>query len=155
MQHRDPRHRNNSKTQKAPAPAVCAMLVDFLVVSTMNIWHGCRSDPVGRPPSTDTQTGPSPQVVCSQCLSSYGPGQKHDCSEKTRRNNLEDLIRLSSTPSKEKIISSQLKEIFREKHVSDNVGTVSLATGGRPISASLGQSKVKPPTKFSNDALNK
>ena len=110
------------------------------------------SEPVGRPRSVPV---PEPVVVCSICLSSYGPGQRHDCTSQTKRKNLEGLVRTFSDNSKERFVSSQLKEIFSNKGDSTNGGIVKLATGGRPISASLGHLKAKPLPKFTNESLNR
>ena len=113
------------------------------------------TEPVGRPRSVESLPLPEPVVVCSVCLSSYGPGQRHDCSKQTKRNNLEGLVRTFSDNSKQRLVSSQLKEIFTNKGISTDGGSVKLATGGCPKSASLGQSKAKPLPKFTNESLNR
>ena len=53
-------------------------------------------------------------------------------------------------------MTSELKEIFDEKGVTTRGGTASLATGGKPITATLGKPKSKPPPfLFSNDEMTK
>ena len=65
------------------------------------------------------------------------------------------MVRKSSQKSKERVLSSQLKEVFAEKGVSTRGGTTKLTTGGTPIHATLGKSKAKPTPKFSNESLTK
>ena len=97
--------KTRKQQQESEGTCSCSLCyVGRLSGGQYNYYLARVSDPAGRPTSTDTQSVPCPQVVCSECLSSYGPGRKHDCCEKTRRNNLEDLLPLSSTPSKEKIL---------------------------------------------------
>ena len=52
-------------------------------------------------------------------------------------------------------MSSQLKEVFEDKGVSTKGGTANLATGGKPLTATLGKLKLKPPPMFTNESLNK
>ena len=54
-------------------------------------------------------------------------------------NNVEELVRTTSKRSREKVISFQLKEVFKEQGVSIHSGTASLTTGGTPITATLGK----------------
>ena len=68
---------------------------------------------------------------------------------------MEEVVRQSSRRSKEKVLSSQLKEVFQEQGISTRGGTAKLATGGTPLTATLGKPKQKPAPKFSNDSLNK
>ena len=51
------------------------------------------------------------------------------------------------------MISSQLKEVFKEQGVSIHSGTASLTTGGTPIT--LGKKKLKPAPKFTNESINR
>ena len=66
-------------------------------------------------------------------------------------------MRSSSNKTKEKVIASQLKEVFDAKGVSTRGGTAKLLTGGpNPLSATLGQHpdmKAKP--KFSSESLTR
>ena len=64
-------------------------------------------------------------------------------------------MRKSSQKSKERVLSSQLKEVFSNKGISTRGGTTTLTTGGTPIQATLGKVKAKPPPKFSNESLTK
>ena len=51
---------------------------------------------------------------------------------------MEELVRSSSEKTKEKVIASQLKEVFDDKGVSTRGGTAELTTGGpNPLSATL------------------
>ena len=110
------------------------------------------SDPPGRPSLNEK---PISLQVCSFCNSQWGSGIKHQCNRTAKRSNLEELIRNSSNKSRERVLSSQLKEIFEVKGVSTKGGTVSLSTGGTPILASLGKIRQKPDIKFSNETLNR
>ena len=68
---------------------------------------------------------------------------------------MEDLVRENSKNTKERIVSSQLKEVFEEQNVSTQGGTVFLTTGGTPLAATLGKPKKRPPPKFSNESLTR
>ena len=99
------------------------------------------SDPPGRPSLNEK---PISLQVCSFCNSQWGSGIKHQCNRTAKRSNLEELIRNSSNKSRERVLSSQLKEIFEVKGVSTKGGTVSHSTVGTPILASLGKIRQKP-----------
>ena len=115
------------------------------------------TEPVGRPRLYDAPPEPEPIVVCSVCLSTYGKGLNHNCTKESKRSNVVDIIRNSSGRSKEKIVSSQLKEVFDEKGVSTRGGTSTLGSGGTAITATVGKPKhkKKPPPKFTNESLNR
>ena len=112
-------------------------------------------DPPGRPKVKDSPVKSGPVTICSVCGCNYGPGYNHVCNRKTKRENLEELLRNTSQKSKERVISAQLKEVFHDQGVTTKGGTVSLSTGGAPILASLGKTKQKPPPKFSNETMNR
>ena len=69
--------------------------------------------------------------------------------------NIEDLVRSSSARSKERVIGSQLQEVFQKQNVSTTGGSVLLATGGRPLQATLGHVNNRPVPKFSSEVLNR
>ena len=66
-------------------------------------------------------------------------------------------MRSSSDKTKEKVLASQLKEVFDAKGVSTRGGTAKLITGGpNPLSATLGQHPdMKPKPKFFNESLTR
>ena len=68
---------------------------------------------------------------------------------------MEQMVKKSSQKTKERVISSQLKEVFEEKGVSTQGGTTKLSTGGTPIFATLGKPKSKPDPKFTNESLTR
>ena len=115
-----------------------------------NIFPG----PVGRP-SSNSKEMPQRITVCSACLSTMAPRVPHQCSRGSKVENLQNLVRESSCRTKEKVITSQLKEVFEEKEISTAGGTVMLSTGGTPIQASLGTVKSNDPRKFSPGGLNR
>ena len=110
------------------------------------------SEPAGRP-RIHPLPEPEPMVVCNLCMSAWWPGQKHDCSRQGKRINVEAIVRNTIRKSKERVISSQLKEVFEEKGVSTRGGSTALTTGGTPIIAMLGKTNLKPVPKFSNESL--
>lgn len=112
------------------------------------------SEPPGRPRLTGESVS-APVQVCSLCHGQFGRGIKHQCGRASKRDNLEDLLRNTSEKSKERVISSQLKEVFVAKGATTKGGTVTLATGGTPVQATLGKLHQKPDIKFSQEALNK
>ena len=115
-----------------------------------NIFPG----PVGRP-SSNFKEMPQRITVCSACLSTMAPRVPHQCSRGSKVENLQNLVRESFCRSKEKVISSQLKEVFEEKEIPIAGGTVMLATGGTPIQATFGNVKSRDPRKFSPRGLNR
>lgn len=110
------------------------------------------SEPPGRPRLAEESV---PVQVCSLCHSQVGRGIQHQCDRVSKRNNLEELLRNTSDKSKERVLSSQLKEVFEVQGASTKGGTVTLATGGTPVQATLGKLQKKPDIKFSNEALNR
>ena len=115
-----------------------------------NIFPG----PVGRP-SSNSKEMPHRITVCSACLSTMAPRVPHQCSRGSKVENLQNLVRESSCRTKEKVITSQLKEVFEEKEISTAGGTVMLSTGGTPIQATFGNVKSRDPRKFSPRGLNR
>ena len=112
-----------------------------------------RDDP-GRPRVKEPP--PEAVLICSSCHSRLAPGLQHFCDRKSKRENLAELLRKTSQKSKERVLSSQLKEVFIDQGTSTQGGTVSLATGGLPIQATLGKSQQqKAPVKFSFETMNR
>ena len=111
------------------------------------------SDPVGRPPIQTPMAEPKPIKICESCLSPWGTGQTHKCTRTSKRKNTEQLVRSSSPKTRERIVSSLLKETCKEQGVAEG-GSVSLATGGTSLSVTVGGPKQKPAPKFSNESLN-
>ena len=112
-------------------------------------------EPVGRPRTKPQPEEPEPITVCKLCLSTWAVGQKHDCSRKSKRENVEELVRKTSQKSKERIVSSQLKEVFESKGISTKGGTAKLTTGGTSLQATLGKPAGKPAPKFTNESLSR
>ena len=113
------------------------------------------TEPPGRPRVSSPDKVPEPVTLCKLCLSSWGPGQQHVCTRKVKRNNMEELVRNTSRKSKERIVSSQLKEVFEDHGITTKGGTVSLITGGTGLLATLGLQIKKPCPRFSNVSLTK
>ena len=65
------------------------------------------------------------------------------------------MVRSSSPRSKEKVLSSQLKEVFQEKGVPTKGGSISLTIKGMPLTTTLGKLPEKPTPKFTNECLNR
>ena len=102
-------------------------------------------------PSTKPKHVAKSVALCSIYLSSYGPGRPHQCS---RGSQLENLVRSSSNRTKEKVISSQFKEVFEDRNISTAGGTAKLATSGTPLQTTLGSVDPKQPAKkFSSGGL--
>ena len=141
---------------QAAGPCICSVCeVGRLSGKDYIAFKDSVTEPVGRPSVCPPRKDPEPLLVCSICLSSWGPGQSHVCTRKTKADNMEDLVRSSSDRTREKVISSQLKEVFHAKGIPTRGGTVKLATGSHPLSATLGAPVVKPQPKFTNEALNR
>jgi hypothetical protein len=77
-------------------------------------------------PSQDTAT-----VLCSHCLSEVGKGKAHVCSKTTRLANIDNVF---SPRTKDHITSSTLRQKLQEAQRS----SVTLATGGAPMTVSVG-----------------
>ena len=90
---------------------------------------------------------PGVRVQCSKCLTYTGRGKAHKCNKTTRRSNLEELVKSSSSKTKGKVTSACLKAVFEEAGVTIKGGTTTLPTGCLPITVTVGpQAK---PKKFS------
>ena len=113
------------------------------------------TEPVGRPRIYPPTEEPELIKLCRLCFNPWGPGKTHECNRESKRDNVEEMVRKTSKRSKERLLSSQLKDVFQDQGASTSGGTVRLTTGGTPISASLGQAQPKPGPKFSNEALNR
>lgn len=142
----------SQETTKAPQCLCSLCCIGRLNGGAYNHYKVTVSDPPGRP---NIEEKPVALQVCSFCNSKLGPGMKHQCNRTAKRSNLEDLVRSSSSKSRERVLSSQLKEVFVVQGVSTKGGTVSLSTGGAPIQATLGKIKQKPDIKFSNETLKR
>ena len=95
------------------------------------------SEPVGRP-RVYPPTEPESIQLCNVCLCSWSRGQEHKCNRESKIQNLQNMVRSSSPRSKEKVLSSQLKEVFQEKGVPTKGGSISLTTKGTPLTTTLG-----------------
>lgn len=73
----------------------------------------------------------SPSVKkCPDCQTELRPGHGHNCNKTSRRENLLELVRQSSTGTKQKIAAGLLDDIAEDQNVDKRGGTVSLATKG-------------------------
>ena len=90
-------------------------------------------------------------VRCEYCLSPIGKGKSHLCTERDRRENINDLISGSSNITKERVLSSQLKEWTEEQGVSRGK-EISLSTRGKqqPVIVGSTEKKMKPSPFFSS-----
>ena len=114
------------------------------------------TNPVGRPRVNPVPPDPKPVKVCDLCLGEWGPGKGHKCTRAAKIENVGCAVkRTLSDKSRERFISGGLKEIFEEKGVTTRGGTVSLATGGRPITTTLGKVDVIPRPFWSNKDLGR
>ena len=113
------------------------------------------SEPVGRPRLYPFPAESQPMTVCNLCLSAWGPGKNHQCTITNKRENMEELVRSTNSNTRERILSSQLKEVSMEQGASTSGSIVKLTTGGVPIVARLGNTNQKPPPTFSNEVLNR
>ena len=69
---------------------------------------------------------------------------------------METLVRQSSKRTKERVVSSGLKDVAEEQGTSTRGGTVTLTTGGTPFSATLGTAgKQQSAPRFSNEVLDR
>ena len=117
------------------------------------------SDPKGKTPWLETGEESLAKVGsvvhCRICLSEYGRGKRHSCNPAVRREHLDILIRNSSNKSKQKVLSSQLKEVVGEQGVERGEETL-LVTGGKPLPVTVGRKKrEKPSPFFTNEKLLK
>ena len=118
--------------------------------------HVTSRNPIGRP-STSSSEGaqsPYPVVKCSDCSGIIARGVDHPCTARARKENLIEMITQASPKTKRQVLAHTLKGVFDEEGQSTRGGSVSLATGGRPILATLGKQKYAPSPFFSNEALN-
>jgi hypothetical protein len=153
-----PRTREQSSAAAAAlaGPCLCSVCdIGRLNGHDYNQFKERVTEPVGRPRIYPPTAEPQPIRLCSLCFNAWGPGKTHECNRETKRDNVEELVRNTSRLSKERIMSSQLKEVFEDQGASTSGGTVRLTTGGTPILASLGQAQPKPGPKFDNEALNR
>lgn len=96
-----------------------------------------------------------PVLVCSLCNGPWSPGIHHPCDKQSRRENIVQLLQKADETTKQRVLSSTLKEVFDAAGASTSGGSVSLATGGKPITATFGTSQVVPPPRFSSEVLNR
>ena len=69
---------------------------------------------------------------------------------------MEELVRSTNSNTRERILSSQLKEVSMEQGASTSGSIVKLTTGSsQTIVARLGNTNQKPPPTFSNEVLNR
>ena len=80
--------------------------------------------PVGRPHVKPPNPEPEAITLCKECHTRWGGDKNHTCTRQTKRKNKEDLVRNTSEKTKEKIVSSQLKEIFEHAGASTKGGEV-------------------------------
>ena len=80
------------------------------------------AEPVGRPRVNPPPPEAEALRLCSLCHGPWGRGQEHSCTRESRRENVEEVVRQSSRRSKEKVLTSQLKEVFQEQGVSTRGG---------------------------------
>ena len=141
---------------KAAMPCSCSVCEIGRLKNKAYVKHKeAVTEPVGRPRTKPAPEEPEPVTVCKLCFSTWAVGQPHECTRKSKRENVEELVRKTSMKSKERIISSQLKEVFEDKGISSKGGTAKLTTGGTPLQATLGKPKSKPAPKFTNESLSR
>ena len=114
------------------------------------------SEPVGRPRLYPFPAESQPMTVCNLCLSAWGPGKNHQCTTNNKWEHMEELVRSTNSNTRERILSSQLKEVSMEQGASTSGSIVKLTTGSsQTIVARLGNTNQKPPPTFSNEVLNR
>ena len=83
-------------------------------------------------------------------------GFPHHCTKVQRQENLAHYVKSNSMRSKSKVTSSVLKDICMETGVSHSGGSVSLSTGGAPLTVQVGKAKQKPKVpRFTLDGLKR
>ena len=94
--------------------------------------------------------------MCTKCFCLLKRGVSHICNKKQKRENLGDFVRSNSDTTKSKVTSSLLKSICTDTGVSSSGGTVSLATGGKPLPVTVGKpSTVVRQPRFTFDSLKR
>ena len=152
----DNRPITRDQAAKNASPCACSLCsVGRLFGASYLVYHSKESPPVGRPRENDPPPQPEPVLLCNTCFSPWGPGLEHHCTRGTKKDNVTQVVRTLSAGSKERVVSAELKGIFGNKGVTTRGGTIKLATGGKPITTTLGKIKVKPQPFFTNLDLTK
>ena len=123
--------------------------------------HGRRvvAGGFGRPAQQEAPQPPATLKICNFCLSEIHRGMPHNCSEEQRRINAEKMLLESTEKVRQRVVGSQLKDLAVASGSKERGGEVELSTGGRPLRASFGDSKLwRIPQKyvahFSHEELN-
>ena len=119
------------------------------------------AEPRGRP---RLESPPDPSVTekrCSECGSLKGPGLHKICSKSKRQENVEEMIEASGQLMRERIVSSQLRDIAQASGSDSRGARLQLATGcsNTHLTATIGggreaQRMFAPKILFHNEELN-
>ena len=116
-----------------------------------------KNAPYQKANSTHSGAGatPHPIKVCSECLGPFTPGVSHRCNSTSTRENVTKILDQLDPKTKQQVLVESLKGVFDAEGQSTRGGTVSLSTGGKRISATLGQVKHAPQVFFTNEAMRR
>ena len=115
-----------------------------------------QSNPVGAPKSKPESPPARLLPLCSKCFCVINKGVYHPCTKTQKQTNLAGFVKSNSGRTKGKITSNVLKSMCSEAGVSTGGGTISLKTGGRPITVKVGNPQKAPKIpKFTHESLKR
>ena len=110
----------------------------------------------GEEPEQEKEEEGQPILLCSTCFGPRGQstGTPHVCNKSQTKDNIIGILNRVDETTQERVVSEKLKEkVSRQGGAS---GSVTLATGGPPITASVRvRSYHPPPRRFTHEALNR
>ena len=101
---------------------------------------GAKGEPIVQP-----KTRVSPKKICSKCMAETGPGLPHSqsqCTSKSAKKNIVEMIAKESVRGQEQILSASLKNNVNEKgrDPGEELRLTGLQ-GGNPLSVTVGKPK--------------
>ena len=114
---------------------------------------------VGRPSTSCDESSPEagPQIVqvCTECWIQVSPGVHHPCTKTSLKENLLNILEQAPQKTKEQVLTTGLKGVFAQEGASTKGDSVSLSTGGKRMTVTLGKKSTCPPPFFSLETLNR
>ena len=103
------------------------------------------------------KAAPDTITICDSCKSHLSPGLPHDCTKTSRRENLFELVRESSTGTREIVVSRLIDSLCEDKNVNKKAGSLELRTrGSKPKTIGFGKfGRVAAKKQFSTEDLLK
>lgn len=95
--------------------------------------------------------------ICQKCWTEIARGKKHICQTKTKKDNIEKMVRKSSVRTQHKLASSSIDSLVEEQGISKDGGKLKIKTGGsKPLELSVGKPRQSSASsQFSHDNLKR